>query len=80
MNVYIESNFVLEQALEQKQCDSCEQLIGMAYSGAFQLIIPAFSLSEPHGTLLNKKNARSRLENDLRPQLREIEGIPRVVG
>ena len=24
MNVYVESNFVLEQALEQEQCESCE--------------------------------------------------------
>jgi len=23
MNVYVESNFVLEQALEQEQCESC---------------------------------------------------------
>jgi hypothetical protein len=27
MNVYVESNFVLEQALEQEQCESCEELI-----------------------------------------------------
>jgi hypothetical protein len=67
MNVYVESNFVLEQALEQEQCESCERLIGMASARSLQLVIPAFSLAEPHGTLLNKKNARSRLDNDLRP-------------
>jgi hypothetical protein len=72
MNVYVESNFVLEQALEQEQCESCDRLIGMASARSLQLVIPAFSLAEPHGTLLNKKNARSRLENDLRPQLREL--------
>jgi len=27
MNVYVESNFVLEQALEQEQCESCKELI-----------------------------------------------------
>jgi hypothetical protein len=67
MNVYVESNFVLEQALEQEQCESCDRLIGMASARSLQLVIPAFSLAEPHGTLLNKKNARSRLDNDLRP-------------
>jgi hypothetical protein len=72
MNVYVESNFVLEQALEQEQCESCEQLIGIAFTGSLKLVVPAFSLAEPHGTLLNKKNARSRLENDLRPQLYEL--------
>jgi hypothetical protein len=30
MNVYVESNFVLEQALEQEQCESCEELIRIA--------------------------------------------------
>jgi hypothetical protein len=72
MNVYVESNFVLEQALEQEQCESCEQLIGMASAGSLQLVIPAFSLAEPHGTLLRTKNARSRLSNELLPHLREL--------
>jgi hypothetical protein len=31
MNVYVESNFVLEQALEQEQCESCEELIQDRY-------------------------------------------------
>jgi len=72
MNVYVESNFVLEQALEQEQCESCEQLSGMASAGSIQLVIPAFSLAEPHGTLLRTKNARSRLRDELLPHLREL--------
>ena len=72
MNVYVESNFVLEQALEQEQCESCEQLIGMASAGFVQLVIPAFSLAEPHGALLRTKNARSRLRSELLPHLREL--------
>jgi hypothetical protein len=72
MNVYVESNFVLEQALEQEQCESCEQLIGMASAGAVQLVIPAFSLAEPHGTLLRTKNARSKLRGELLPHVREL--------
>jgi len=62
----------LEQALEQEQCESCEQLIGLASAGSVQLVIPGFSLAEPHSTLLQKKNARSRLVSDLRPHLREL--------
>src|ERR1035438_4458577 len=72
MNVYVESYFVLDQALEQEQCESCEQLIGLASTKALQLVIPAFSLAEPHATLLRTKNARSRLSNDLLPHLREL--------
>src|ERR1039457_5964229 len=75
MNVYVESNFVLDQALEQDQCESCEQLIGLASTKALQLVIPAFSLAEPHATLLRTKNARSRLSNDLLPHLRELARV-----
>jgi hypothetical protein len=72
MNVYVESNFVLEQALEQEQCESCERLIGMASAGLLQLVIPAFSLTEPHSTLLHRKSARLKLNSELVPQFREI--------
>jgi hypothetical protein len=72
MNVYVESNFVLEQALEQEQCESCEQLIGMASAGSVQLVVPAFSFAEPHGALLRAKNARFRLRDELLPHLREL--------
>jgi hypothetical protein len=72
MNVYVESNFVLEQALEQEQCESCERLIGMASAGSVQLVVPAFSFAEPHGALLRTKNARFRLRDELLPHLREL--------
>jgi hypothetical protein len=45
MNVYVESNFVLEEALEQEQCESCKELIRMASIGAIRLVIPADGLS-----------------------------------
>jgi len=46
MNVYVESNFVLEHALEQEQCESCEELIRLASAGSIRLLVPAFSLAE----------------------------------
>jgi hypothetical protein len=60
MIVYIESNFVLEQALEQEQCESCEALIRIAGDRAIRILIPAFSLAEPHIALMHKGNERSR--------------------
>jgi predicted nucleic acid-binding protein len=72
VNVYVESNFVLELALEQEQGESCEQLIRLAAGGAIHLIIPAFSLAEPHITLMRKGNERSRLSVELQKQLTEI--------
>ncbi|HZT31430.1 MAG TPA: PIN domain-containing protein [Bryobacteraceae bacterium] len=72
MNVYVESNFVLERALEQEQSESCERVIGLATAGSVRLVIPAFSLAEPHITLMHKANERSRLSTELKKQLSEL--------
>ncbi|MGO9965687.1 MAG: PIN domain-containing protein [Bryobacteraceae bacterium] len=72
MNVYLESNFVLEQALEQEQCESCQRLIDLATAGSIRLVIPAFSLAEPHITLMHKANERRRLSAELQKQLSEL--------
>lgn len=72
MNVYVESNFVLELALEQEQCESCEQLIKLASTGSIRLVIPAFSLAEPHIALMRKSSDRSRLSAELQKHLSEL--------
>ena len=72
MNVYVESNFVLEQALEQEQCESCEELIRFATAGSIRLIVHAFSLAEPHIALMRKENERSRLSGELQKHLSEL--------
>jgi predicted nucleic acid-binding protein len=82
MNVYVESNFVLEHALEQGECDSCAEIIRLAAEGKVNLVIPAFSLAEPHHVIFNKAKMRSRLGDDLRIHLGELarskphRGIP----
>jgi predicted nucleic acid-binding protein len=82
MTVYVESNFVLERALQQEQSESCDAIVDLAAAGDILLVIPAFSLAEPHQTLRQKENARNKLLNDLRPQLSELgrskpyRGIP----
>jgi len=72
VNVYVESNFVLEQALEQEQSESCGELIRIAGAGAIHVFIPAFSLAEPHIALMHKGNERSRLIPELRKHLSEL--------
>lgn len=72
MNVYVESNFVLEQALEQEQCESCKELIWIASAGSIRLVIPVFSLAEPHIALMRRGNERSRLSAELQKHLSEL--------
>jgi hypothetical protein len=72
MNVYVESNFVLEQALEQEQCESCKELVRIASAGSILLVVPAFSLAEPHIALMRRGNERSRLSAELQKHLSEL--------
>lgn len=72
MNVYVESNFVLEQALEQEQAESCEELVRLAAAGAINLLVPAFSLAEPHIALMRKQSERNRLSTELQQHVSEL--------
>ena len=60
MNIYIESNFVLELALVQEQEASCENLLQVCEAGRAKLIIPAYSLVEPYETLVRRHTQRRR--------------------
>jgi hypothetical protein len=72
MNVYVESNFVLEHALEQEECETCLEIVRLAGNRQLKLVIPAFSLAEPHQAIFSKAKTRSRLGEDLRVQLGEL--------
>jgi predicted nucleic acid-binding protein len=72
MNVYVESNFVLEHALQQEESQSCTDIIGLASRGLIKIVIPAFSLAEPHQAISSKAKVRSRLGGDLRKHLSEL--------
>jgi len=52
VNIYVESNFVLELPLLQEQYASCEDILRLCQAGKAQLIIPAYSLVEPYETLI----------------------------
>lgn len=72
MNVYVESNFVLELALEQEECDSCLDLIQMAQGRQLDLVIPVFCLAEPYQAIVAKDKARKRFSADLKNHLGDL--------
>lgn len=82
MNVYVESNFVIVHALEQEEGETCREIIRLAADGRLKLLIPAFSLAEPHQAISGKAKTRARLGDDLRRHLGELgrsrphRGIP----
>ncbi len=72
MNVYVESNFVLELVLLQEQYESCEQLIALCKSRQAQLIVPAYALAEPNETLIRRDRNRDQLRRELNEEFTQL--------
>ncbi|MBW4695475.1 MAG: DUF4935 domain-containing protein [Lyngbya sp. HA4199-MV5] len=72
MNVYVETNFVLELTFEQEQCSSCEQILQLCEAGKVKLIVPAYSLAEPHEKLSRQARSRRELQQSLETELRQL--------
>lgn len=72
MNVYVETNFVLELVFAQEQYASCEQILALCESGRSRLIIPAYCLAEPHETLTRQARSRRELQRNLETELRQL--------
>lgn len=72
MNVYVESNFVLELALLQEQHESCRQIVDLADEGDIHLVIPAYSLVEPYETLIRFSKKRQTITDEVNAELRQL--------
>jgi predicted nucleic acid-binding protein len=69
VRVYVETNFVLELALEQEQHESCEQLLQLAHAKRIELVIPAYSLVEPHDALRRRHLSREAMKVEIDREL-----------
>lgn len=72
MTAYVESNFVLELALQQEESETCGAIVELASQGRIVLAVPAFSLAEPHVAIASKEKARNQLRRDLDSQVRDL--------
>jgi predicted nucleic acid-binding protein len=72
VNVYVESNFVLELALLQEQQASCEEILRLSEAGNIYLVIPAYSIAEPYETLVRRHRQRKRMKAELDVELRQL--------
>lgn len=72
MNVYVETNFVLELALLQEQYASCEKILGLCEERRAQLVLPAYSLAEPYETLTRRQKQRQGIGKELDTQIKQI--------
>lgn len=72
MKIYVETNFVLELVFQQEQLASCEQILQLCEAGLAQLVIPAYSLAEPHEKLTRQAKNRRDLQQLLDTELRQL--------
>lgn len=72
MNIYVETNFVLELAFEQEQYSGCEAILQLSEAGKITLIIPAYSLAEPHEKLIRQARNRRKSQQLLDVELHQL--------
>lgn len=72
MIVYIESNFVLELALQQEDSESCSNIMDMAERDLITLVIPAYCLVEPLIAWNRKSTNRRILQEQITTELSQI--------
>jgi hypothetical protein len=72
VNIYVETNFILEIAFEQEQYPSCENILQLCEAGQAKLIIPAYSLAEPHEKVSRQARSRRELQQLLDAELRQL--------
>jgi predicted nucleic acid-binding protein len=73
VKIYVETNFILELAFAQEQSGSCEQILALCTQGQAQLILPAYSLAEPHETLVRRRKQRKLAWDPLAVELTQLE-------
>jgi predicted nucleic acid-binding protein len=75
VNLYVETNFVLELALLQEQAGSCDEILRLCESGRAKLVIPASAVAEASATL----NLRGIRRQDMKQNLdRELHQLART--
>ncbi len=72
MNIYVESNLVLEIALAQEQHQSCEDILALCLADRARLLIPAFSIAEPYQTLERRHRQRRQTKLALDRELIQL--------
>jgi hypothetical protein len=73
MIVFVESNFCLELAFKRSEFDAANEILAMAESSKITLVVPAFSLVEPHYVLEHDRRLRKRLHDEVTREVGQIE-------
>ena len=72
MKVYVETNFVLELALEQPQHAECEEILRLAESKSVKIALPAFSFFESARKLERSHRGRKGLFRKVASEIQQL--------
>jgi len=72
LNVYVESNFVLELTFRQEELTDCARILALAEQKAIHLVIPACALFEPYETLIRRSRERDNVARQLQKELQQL--------
>jgi len=72
MNIYVETNFVLELAFVQEQHESCEKIIELCEKGSATCVLPAFCIAESYEQRIRRANKRTKIANELAQELGQL--------
>lgn len=72
MNIYVESNFILEMALMQEEHQACADILDLCRQGRATLHLPAFAFVESRANLLWRKRERAQIQKSLELQLAQL--------
>lgn len=73
MIVYVETNFILELALEQDQHNAADKILELVKSDKIELAFPGFSISESLSKVTRKRIERDKFYNSLKELLDELK-------
>ena len=72
MIVYVESNFILEMVLRQREAGSAERILELAEHGKIELAFPSFALCEPFWTITRRERDQGRLSKLLEGMIDQL--------
>lgn len=70
--VYIETNFIMELALEQSGQESCEEIIQLCKSKSFPIVLPVFCIAECYGCATRRQKERFKIAEEVVKELDRV--------
>jgi len=75
--VYVETNFLLELALDREQAHSCRQLLDWSHDNWIEMRVPVYALAEGQSALVGLRTGRLKVIESLRSQARDLARMTR---